>query len=309
MKEIVKRYPGNPIITRDDVRGGCNSVFNSAVVKRDGKYVGVFRVERKDGQSELRYGESADGIKFVIEEQPIELAMENEPITQREQGHVFDPRVTEIDGTYYITYANGTIYGNVIGIAETRDFKSYRKISNASVINNRNAVLLPEKKNGMFMRLERPYKNPHVDSGVGVWFSFSPDLVYWGEHKPVFFPKARWESFKIGPGAPPIKTEEGWLEFYHGVTKTCNGFIYRMGVLMLDLDEPWKVKYRPKSYFLSPTEPYERVGDSGNTIFVCAALLDEKSGEIRLYYGAADSCIGLATCQIEDAIDFCRKES
>ena len=115
-----------------------------------------------------------------------------------------------------------------------------------------------------------------------------------------------WDRGKIGPGAPPVKTEEGWLVIYHGTTPLCNSQIYRLGVALLDLEKPWIVKHRAKAYLLSPSEPYERMGDCPNVCFINSAIPDYKKDELRIYYGGADQVLCMATCKISELIEFCK---
>ncbi|HNX90537.1 MAG TPA: glycosidase, partial [Candidatus Omnitrophota bacterium] len=116
-----------------------------------------------------------------------------------------------------------------------------------------------------------------------------------------------WQSTKIGPGPAPIETKEGWLLIYHGVWTSCNGYLYYAGGALLDLDKPYKVLYRTKDYLLAPTEMYERVGDVPNVVFPSSAVVEK--GNIRLYYGCADTCISIADAKIDDVVDFVKKHS
>jgi beta-1,4-mannooligosaccharide/beta-1,4-mannosyl-N-acetylglucosamine phosphorylase len=134
-------------------------------------------------------------------------------------------------------------------------------------------------------------------------------MIYWGKHRHVMEPCGAWQSKKIGPGPAPIETTEGWLLIYHGVKKTCNGYCYYAGAAILDLDDPTKVLYRSKKYILSPREIYERVGDVDNVVFPCAALCDADTGRIALYYGAADTVVGIAFTTVDELIKFIKENS
>jgi beta-1,4-mannooligosaccharide/beta-1,4-mannosyl-N-acetylglucosamine phosphorylase len=118
-----------------------------------------------------------------------------------------------------------------------------------------------------------------------------------------------WQATKIGAGPIPIETTEGWLMIYHGVLNSCNGFVYSMGAALLDLEEPWKVKYRARPYLMSPQKDYECVGDVPNVVFPCAALHDAETGKIAIYYGAADTVVGLAYANVNELVDFIKKNS
>jgi beta-1,4-mannooligosaccharide/beta-1,4-mannosyl-N-acetylglucosamine phosphorylase len=156
--------------------------------------------------------------------------------------------------------------------------------------------------------LSRPSDRGHTPFG-DMFYSESPDLEYWGHHRFVMQPKGSWQSTKIGAGPIPIETSEGWLLFYHGVLTSCNGFEYSFGAALLDLDQPWKVLYRTAPYLLGPSEMYERVGDTSNVVFPCAALCDAPSGRIAIYYGGADTVVCLAFAYIDDVVDFIKDNS
>jgi beta-1,4-mannooligosaccharide/beta-1,4-mannosyl-N-acetylglucosamine phosphorylase len=136
-----------------------------------------------------------------------------------------------------------------------------------------------------------------------MWVSYSKNLVDWGRSELLMTPRlGLWDSFRIGASVPPIKTEHGWLEIYHGVKKTVAGNIYRIGTVLTDLEQPHKVIARCSEPVLSPREDYERIGDVGNVTFACGAVV-ENSGEIKVYYGAADTCICVATTNFNELIE------
>jgi beta-1,4-mannooligosaccharide/beta-1,4-mannosyl-N-acetylglucosamine phosphorylase len=118
-----------------------------------------------------------------------------------------------------------------------------------------------------------------------------------------------WQSTKIGAGPCPIETDQGWLLCYHGVLTSCNGYVYSAGIALLDLDEPWKVIHRSKSYIMSPQTHYECVGDVPNVAFPCAALCDAPTGKIAWYYGAADTVVGLAFSYVDELIDWVKQDA
>lgn len=159
--------------------------------------------------------------------------------------------------------------------------------------------------------LSRPSDNGHTPFG-DIFISESQDLTYWGRHrlvmKTIKGDESAWQSTKIGAGSVPIETDEGWLLIYHGVINTCNGFVYRMGCALLDLEEPWRVKKRTKNYILGPHELYECVGDVPNVVFPCAALTDAETGRIAIYYGCADTVTGLAFTTVDRLMD-CMEET
>ena len=311
MNDIVTRYPGNPIITPAMIPG-TNAVFNSAVVRfedrlagrslGEGRYAAILRVESKQGFQTMRMAWSDDGIHFDVLPDPI-LAPTEEPFLTFEEA-IYDPRITKIGDTYYICYAAENRYGCQVSVSKTTDFKTFEKVAIASEPTNRNMVLFPEKINGMYVRLDRPFQ----PGGQGhIWMCDSPDLIHWGNPRCIMESRRfAWDQGKIGPGAPPIRTDEGWLVIYHGTTPRCNGLIYKAGVALLDLDDPSKVIARGKEYLMAPTEDYERIGDVPNVVFITSAIHDFDRDGIRLYYGGADTYFCMATAKISDLIEFAR---
>lgn len=305
-REIIWRYSKNPIIDRYQLPTS-NSIFNSAVILFGDGYAGVFRCDNRAVQMNIHVGFSKDAIHWEIEEDPIVMKSGNTEMI--ESDYKYDPRVTFIEDRYWLTWCNG-YNGPTIGIAYTFDFKEFFQCENAFLPFNRNGVLFPEKINGKFAMLSRPSDNGHTPFG-DIFISYSPDMKYWGEHRCVMkatpFEESAWQTTKIGAGPVPIKTNEGWLLFYHGVITTCNGYRYAMGAALLDLENPSKVLCRTRSYLLGPAAPYELTGDVPNVVFPCAALLD--GNRIAIYYGAADTVVALAFCYQDEVIDFIKKNS
>lgn len=288
--DVMWRFSHNPIINRYDIPSS-NSIFNSAVVPFEGGYAGVFRCDNKAVQMNIFAGFSDDGINWKIEHSPIVFKAGNTEMIDSD--YKYDPRVTFIDDRYWITWCNG-YNGPTIGIGYTFDFVEFFQCENAFLPFNRNGVLFPEKIDGKFAMLSRPSDNGHTPFG-NIYISFSPDMKYWGEHRCVMkvtaFEDSAWQCLKIGAGSVPLRTEEGWLMFYHGVINTCNGFRYSMGAALLDLEDPTKVLCRTRSYLLAPALSYETSGDVPNVIFPCAAIAD--GDQIGVYYGAADTSLPL----------------
>ena len=194
----------------------------------------------------------------------------------------------------------------------TEDFKTFHQLENAFLPYNRNGVLFPRKIGGKFAMLSRPSDTGHTPFG-DIFYSESPDLCYWGRHRhvmaPAAFEQSAWQCMKIGAGPVPIETSEGWLLFYHGVLRSCNGYVYAFGSALLDLDEPWKVTARSGPYLISPRESYECMGDVPNVTFPCAALHDPATGRVAIYYGCADTVTGLAFGYIPEIVEFTKKHS
>ncbi len=302
----VWRYSDNPIIQRNAIKSS-NSIFNSAVIQYKDGYAGVFRCDSKAVSMDIYAGFSEDGVNWRINETPIQFLGDEEEILKRE--YRYDPRVCFLEDRYYITWCNG-YHGPTIGVGYTFDFKTFYQLENAFLPFNRNGVLFPRKINGRYVMLSRPSDNGHTPFG-DIFCSQSKDMEYWGHHRHVMSvykdDESAWQSTKIGPGPVPIETEEGWLLIYHGVITTCSGYVYRMGCALLDIDEPWKVKYRSKYYIMAPYEPYECVGDVPNVVFPCAALADADTGRIALYYGCADTVTGLAFTTVDRLIQFTKE--
>lgn len=307
-KDVLWRYSANPIIPRD-LLPTSNSIFNSAVVRFKDGYAGVFRCDDTNRRMRLHVGFSQDAIHWNINEESLKFQCDNEEIGAWVYG--YDPRVCFIEDRYYVTWCNG-YHGPTIGVAYTYDFVTFHQLENAFIPFNRNGVLFPKKINGRFAMLSRPSDNGHTPFG-DIFYSESPDMEFWGHHRHVMSPSAfevsAWQCTKIGAGPIPIETPEGWLLIYHGVLASCNGFVYSFGSALLDLDEPWKVKYRSGPYLISPQKLYECTGDVPNVCFPCAALHDSDTGRIAIYYGCADTVTGLAFGYIPEIIEFTKRTS
>ena len=185
------------------------------------------------------------------------------------------------------------------------DFKKLEWLGCISEPDNRNGVLFPEKINGSYVRLDRPNIS---ERGQGdIWISFSPDLIHWGRSRCIMCrDDFRWAWHKIGPGAPPIKTPEGWLEIFHGVRTQCaQHYVYQLGVFLLDLDEPWKVIAKAERAILIPQMDYELTGQTPSVVFTSGAVAED-DGTVKIYYGAADSVMCLAETTVNELLDACR---
>jgi beta-1,4-mannooligosaccharide/beta-1,4-mannosyl-N-acetylglucosamine phosphorylase len=300
--DIVWRSSLNPIIPRD-LLPRSNSIFNSAVVPVAGGFAGVFRVDDRSRVMNLHSGRSRDGIHWDIDPEPIVFRPTDGRVEEIQDAfeHAYDPRVTWLEDRWYVTWCNG-YHGPTIGIGYTFDFETFHQLDNAFLPFNRNGVLFPRRIGERYGMLSRPSDNGHTPFG-DIFFSESPDLVHWGRHRPVMSPEPwSWASTKIGAGPTPIETSEGWLLIYHGVLTSCNGFVYSMGAALLDLDEPWRVVARGRDYLLSPQVSYEQIGDVQNVVFPCAALADEATDRLTIYYGAADTVTCLAHGHLSEIV-------
>ncbi len=301
----VWRYTENPVIGRNPVKGVAR-IFNSAVAPYQGGFIAVLRGEQVNGVPHIYMGRSQDGIHWDIDENKIPFVDESgKPFMPPS---AYDPRLVKVEDTYYILWCTD-FYGAAIGVAKTQDFKTFIRIENPFIPFNRNAVLFPRQIGGMFKMLSRPSDSGHTPFG-DVFVSESPDMIYWGRHRHVMSRGNEWwESLKVGGGAAPIETSEGWLMFYHGVAGTCNGYVYSIGGAILDIDEPSIVKYRCTNFLLTPEEDYEERGFVPNVVFPCATLQDADTGRIAIYYGAADSYVGLAFTQVDQVVDYIKQHS
>jgi beta-1,4-mannooligosaccharide/beta-1,4-mannosyl-N-acetylglucosamine phosphorylase len=305
--DIVWRSSRNPIITPDRVPG-ANSVFNPAVVPFADGFAGVFRVDDHARVMNIHVGRSTDGIAWELDSEPISFEPTDPRVAELEHSfeHAYDPRLTALDGRYYLTWCAG-YHGPTIGIAWTEDFTAFHRLDNAFLPFNRNGVLFPRTIDSRYAMLSRPSDDGHTPFGE-IFYSQSPDLVHWGRHRHVLGPiPLTWQATKVGAGPAPIETDEGWLLLYHGVLTSCNGFVYSFGAALLDLDEPWRVLARRRGYLLSPRLPYERVGDVPNVVFPTAALVDRSSDRVSIYYGAADTVVCLAHAHLSELVASVRR--
>jgi predicted GH43/DUF377 family glycosyl hydrolase len=214
-----------------------------------------------------------------------------------------DPRITEINGVYYILYTGYSKYMPVVIMTKTADFEKFEIVSVISEPSNKDAALFPEKINGYYWKVDRPSAEKRRD----IWISKSPDLLHWGEYRFLMEgEKGTWEHNKIGSSSPPVRTPHGWLMLYHGVRGFGISSIYKLGVMLLDLDNPWIVKGKTSEPILAPEFDYERVGDVGNVIFSTGWIVD-KNGTVNIYYSGADMNICLARTTIEYLLSCCKK--
>jgi beta-1,4-mannooligosaccharide/beta-1,4-mannosyl-N-acetylglucosamine phosphorylase len=304
---VLWRFSGNPVIARH-YTNGVHGVYNSAVVPYRDHFAGIFRYENRTRFPRLHHGTSRDGIHWKIDSDPIHFTNWEEDPSE----YAYDPRVCSIDNSYYITWCCGH-NGPTIGMARTEDFVLYERLENAFLPFNRNGVLFPRTIQGRYVMLSRPSDNGHTPFG-DIYLSQSPDLCHWGQHRLVIRKGGDsvgqwWQRTKVGAGPTPIETSEGWLMIYHGVMDTCNGFVYSVGAALLDLDQPWFVRYRTNQHVLTPEAPYEVSGHVPNVVFPCAALCDRAQDRIAIYYGAADTSTCVAFSHLSELISFTKNHS
>lgn len=305
-RDIIHRWEGNPMITVDDIPFRCNSVFNAGAVKFDDEYLLLLRVEDLKGRSVFALARSKDGFHFVVQPEPAMVPAEEEPFRTYERRGIEDPRISVIDDKYYIMYTAYSKHGACLAVARTTDFKKIERLGVVSEPENKDGVLFPKKIKGRYARLDRP-----MAGGLGnIWVSYSKDLKMWGDSRIVMTTRpGYWDSERIGASAPPIETPHGWLEIYHGVKCTSGGPVYRLGVALLDLEDPSHVIGRSAVPILSPREYYERIGDIGNVVFSCGAVANGYNGGIKVYYGAGDTCICVGTTTIDELVARCEESA
>ena len=292
---MATRWPGNPLISTEDLPFACNDIHNAGAARYDGQYVLLVTVESLQGACALYKATSKDGRRFQIDAEPIMAPASSGPFAPYEQDGVRDPRITFLDGSYYIVYLASSRHGSRLALAKTEDFERIERIALISEPDTKNGALFPRKIGGRFARLERPRE------GGNIWMSYSDDLIYWGDWQVVMTPRhGYWDYHRIGASAPPMEVECGWLLIYYGQKWTPAGPLFRLGAAMLDRDAPSVVIGRTNVPVLSPQQRYERVGDVGNLVFSCGALLSEDGSQVEIYYGASDSCICLGTVTIEE---------
>ncbi len=306
-RELFTRCADNPILSVEDWPYAANSVFNAAAAEVNGEVILLARVEDFRGISHLTTARSKDGIgNWQISEKP---ALKPEPKKYPEEiWGIEDPRITWIEETKrwaicYTAYSKG---GPMVSLATTKDFETFERIGPVMPPEDKDAALFPVKFKGLWAMLHRPVpKSPVL--GAHIWISFSPNLKHWGEHREII--QAReggwWDAGKIGLCAPPMKTKEGWLILYHGVRVTASGSIYRLGLVLLDMEEPTKVIRRSDEWVFGPKAHYEREGDVDDVVFPCGWI--KKDDKIFMYYGAADSRICLATADFDEVVEFILK--
>jgi predicted GH43/DUF377 family glycosyl hydrolase len=303
---LFQRHATNPILTAADWPYQINSVFNAgATLLSDGTTLLLCRIEDRRGHSHLCAARSANGIdNWKVDARPTLLPdPENFP---EELWGIEDPRITFVPelGQYAICYTAFSYDGPGVALALTKDFVHFDRMGVIASPEDKDAALLPRRINGDWALSHRPVSAPRAH----MWISFSSDLRQWGNHRLMLQARrgAWWDANKIGLSPPPLETPEGWLLLYHGVRHTPGGCIYRLGLALLDLEQPWQVLRRSDEWIFAPEMPYERHGDVNGVVFPCGWILDDVTGVIRIYYGGADSCLALATAQLADVLDYLR---
>lgn len=318
---IITRYNGGePVLSKKDIPYEAECIFNAGVTKYKGQYVMAFRNDYQfDGvgafaKCNIGLAFSDDGVNWKVQEEPF-LTVED--MNDPEITKVYDPRLIVIEEICYLCFAVDTKHGLRGGIAVTHDLKTIEVIS-LTVPDNRNMVLFPEKIGGQYVRLERPfpvYSRGGIDR-FDIWMSYSNDLKYWGDSKLLMgVEDVPYANDKIGPGAPPIKTEAGWLTVFHTVdidrTRGKNGWEdswqkrYCAGIMLLDLNDPSIIIGMSKEPLIAPETEYEVEGGFRTNVIFPGGMILEDDGSVKIYYGASDTVECLAIARVEDLIALC----
>lgn len=317
----MKRHQKSPILSRADIPDiypqlvDSTSVFNPGAIKFGDKYLLMLRVQSRSRETFMVMAESDNGIDFRVDNKIVDFKG-IEKIKEKIY-HIYDARISQIEDNYYIMFAMDMDGGCQLGLGTTKDFIEFEFLGITSNEDIRNGVLFPEKINGNYLRMDRPNKSRHdngTTSGSTIWLSKSSNLLDWEPLAPLIDGRFHyWDEF-IGSGPPPVKTHQGWLHIYHGVAGHFGSSnIYQAGVMLLDLNDPTKVIARSWCNILEPRELYELVGQVPNVVFPSGMIVKEfdnqgfakPESEVFVYYGAADTCVGLAVTTIGELLEKC----
>lgn len=300
----LERYAGNPILQpRPDYPWESRNVFNAGIAQLDGLIFMVYRAQGAEAflspqgwsvsPSRLGLAYSRDGFSFSRFEEPV-----FEPFGELESYGVEDPRLTLLEGKIYMAYVAYSEAGTRVALASTSDFRRWERLGVViREIENKNAALFPQRIGGRYAMLHRI---PNA-----IWIAYSEDLIHWRDFDIVMLPRPGcWDSRRIGIGGPPIEVEEGWLLIYHGFNEAR---VYRMGLALLDRDDPRRVLARLEEPILEPEQAWELEGDVPNVVFSCGqAVLGDR---LLVYYGAADRTLAVAMTTLEEALAAVRAAS
>lgn len=302
--ELLTRHARNPILTAADWPYPAHTVFNPGATRlADGTTLLLCRVEDRRGHSHFCAARSLNGVDgWVVDSEP---TLRPDPVNfPEETWGIEDPRITYLDelGKYAVAYTAYSRGGPGVALALTEDFRTFERYGLVMQPDDKDAAVLPHRIDGSWALIHRPM----TDSGAHVWISYSPDLRNWGGHKLVVPARrgAWWDANKVGLSPPPILTPRGWLMLYHGVRQTAAGALYRLGVALLSHDEPDVCLLRGDAWVFGPEAPYECRGDVSNVVFPCGTTLGVDGDTLRVYYGAADSTIALATGSVREILDW-----
>lgn len=293
-RELFHRYEGNPILTAADWPSTVNAVFNPGVAQLDGETILLARVEDRSGISHLAVASSADGLTNWNLDHGRTMMPDLE--SHEERFGIEDPRIIQVGDEYLITYTGYSRDGALVCLASTRDFRTFDRHGVIMAPEDKDAALFPRRFGDRWALIHRPVASAPRHA-AHIWLSWSPDLRHWGDHTILIRARegAWWDAHKVGLCAPPLETPDGWLLLYHGVHATAAGSIYRLGLALLDAEHPDRVLARSSEWMFGPDADYERIGDVDQVVFSCGWRLLDDEDTIRIYYGAADTSICLAT--------------
>lgn len=299
--QLFRRHDGNPILTPRKWPYMVNAVFNPGAVQVGGETLLLVRVGDMRGFSHFTRVRSKDGkTNWNVDSIPTVRSARHTP---EEMWGIEDPRIVWLEERqeYAITYVSFSRGGPVVSLMMTKGFSTFTQLGALLPSEDKDASLFPCRFKGRFALIHRPI----IRGEAHIWISFSPDLKYWGDHQ-VLIPTRPgwWDCHRVGLGPPPIGTSLGWLIIYHGVRKTASGDIYRVGLALLDLEEPWKVIRRSEEWVFGPAKSYEQIGNVAEVIFPSGAVIDKKTNELRLYYGAADRVVALAIADMDELMEY-----
>jgi predicted GH43/DUF377 family glycosyl hydrolase len=306
--ELFHRHADNPILTARHWPYPAHTVFNAGACQTRNETVLLVRVEDRRGHSHLTVARSNDGVSnWRIDSQP---SLAPDPANYSEEAWgVEDPRLTWVEERqeWFIAYTAYSASGPLVSLATTKDFTSFTRLGPVMPPEDKDAAVFPRRFGNRYAMIHRPVSSGSL--GAHIWLSFSPDLTHWGDHHILMHARrgAWWDANKIGLSPPPLETSEGWLLLYHGVRHTPGGCLYRLGLALLDLEDPRRVLRRSDEWIFAPEAPYERQGDVNGVVFPCGWILDKASGALRVYYGGADTCLALATAHLPDVLDYLRQ--
>jgi predicted GH43/DUF377 family glycosyl hydrolase len=320
---MMKRYKQNPILTRKDIPDiypeliDVSSVFNPGAIKFEDKYILLLRVQNRGRETFIVKAESSNGIDFKVDNKIVDFRGLKK--IKNKIYHIYDARITKIENSHYIMFAMDMDEGCGLGLAGTNDFNDYEFLGIVSDGDVRNGVLFPERINGKYLRFDRPNKvqlEGGPSSGNTIFLSESDDLLKWSPKKAVMSGRFHYWDENIGSGPPPVKTKEGWLQIYHGVAMHFSSSnIYQAGVSLHDLKDPSMVLSRSKCNILEPRELYELTGQVPNVVFPSGMIIEEyddhgfakSDSKVLIYYGAADTSVGLAISTIKELIELTKQ--
>ncbi len=297
---LFRRHPANPILLPQDAPTPAAAVLNPGVAEVNGEVLLLVRVEDRRGISHLHVVRSANGVDGWRWDTAPLLVPDTDPACPYDEWGCEDARITQLHTReWIIAFTAASRYGPTVALAKTQDFLTVERLGIVLSPNNKDCIIFPDQFEEKWLMLHRPV----AGNQEHIWYASSNDLIHWS-HPGILIPERGgpwWDGLKLGAGAPPLRTKEGWLLIYHGVKEIANRPIYRLGLALLDSANHRHVIARTAEWVFSPEAEYERRGDAPNVVYTCGALL--RGDEVWMYYGAADFCICLATAKLADLLE------